>query len=168
VLDPIGRAGANRNTITLQQSGPRRVPDIGPYRAPHNHPASQGPSTDRDRVTCGHFVTATRPTSPVIGRSVARSIGGLSLLHLQRQVTLTWLSPAPCPEESRLSSTRSCRAAATRPTRHRSRECRVPATGAARGRCRGECGSPASRCRRHRPHRRRCRAGSRSSLTPAR
>ena len=42
---------------------------------------------------------------------------------LVRQVTPTWLSPAPCPEESRLSSTRSCRAAATRPTHHRGREC---------------------------------------------
>jgi hypothetical protein len=42
---------------------------------------------------------------------------------LVRQVTPTWLSPAPCPVESRLSSTRSCRAAATRPTHHRSGEC---------------------------------------------
>ena len=38
--------------------------------------------------------------------TVARqtSIGGLSLLHV-RQVAPTWLSPAPCPVESRLSST---------------------------------------------------------------
>src|SRR3954447_20914473 len=35
-----------------------------------------------------------------------RSIGGLSLLHV-RQVAPTWLSPASCPVESRLSSTRS-------------------------------------------------------------
>src|SRR5215510_7829612 len=36
-----------------------------------------------------------------------------------RQVTPSWLSPAPCPLEPRLSSVRSCRAAATRPTHRR-------------------------------------------------
>jgi len=45
-------------------------------------------------------------------------IGGLSLLHF-RQVAPTWLTPALCSVESRLSSTRSSRAAATRPTHHR-------------------------------------------------
>ncbi len=47
-----------------------------------------------------------------------RPIGGLSLLHF-RQVAPTWLTPALCSMESRLSSTRSSRAAATRPTHHR-------------------------------------------------
>ena len=36
-----------------------------------------------------------------------RSIGGLLSVALFRQVTPTWLSPAPCPVESRLSSARS-------------------------------------------------------------
>src|SRR5918995_3773463 len=35
------------------------------------------------------------------------AIGGLLSVALGRQVTPTWLSPAPCPLESRLSSTRS-------------------------------------------------------------
>jgi hypothetical protein len=55
--------------------------------------------------------------SPV---TVNPSIGGLLSVALIREVTPTWLSPAPCPSESRLSSTRSSRAAATRPTHHRS------------------------------------------------
>ena len=45
-------------------------------------------------------------------------IGGLSLLHF-RQVAPTWLTPALCSMESRLSSTRSSHAAATRPTHYR-------------------------------------------------
>ena len=36
-----------------------------------------------------------------------RSIGGLLSVALSRQVAPTWLSPASCPVESRLSSTRS-------------------------------------------------------------
>jgi hypothetical protein len=42
-----------------------------------------------------------------------------ALCDTVRQVTPTWLSPALCPVESRLSSTRSSRAAATRPTHRR-------------------------------------------------
>ena len=52
--------------------------------------------------------------------SIARGLHRRSLsVALVREVTPTWLSPAPCPVESRLSSTRTNRAAATRPTHHR-------------------------------------------------
>ncbi len=91
---------------------------------------------------------------------------------LVRQVTPTWLSPAPCPEESRLSSTRSCRAAATRPTHHRSDECTArcgaAVRGAIRGRCPAECGPPTSPCRRRSPPAPRCRDRCRSNPTPTR
>jgi len=68
-----------------------------------------------DRSACWCALTA--PFQPCLW-PVNWPIGGLSLLH-SRQVTPTWLSPAPCPVESRLSSTRSCRAAVTRPTPRR-------------------------------------------------
>ena len=47
-----------------------------------------------------------------------------------RQVTPSWLSPAPCPVEPRLSSTRSGRAAATRPTHRRRPFCQRRLSGA--------------------------------------
>jgi hypothetical protein len=73
VLDPIGRAGANRNTITLQQSGPRRVPDIGPSRAPGNRVGDRDPITDGGRVMCGLERAVDYNSSPVLPRGPERS-----------------------------------------------------------------------------------------------
>ena len=66
------------------------------------------------------LVRSYRTVSPLPVRpATRRAIGGLLSVALNRQVTPSWLSPAPCPVESRLSST-PCRpkttgAAATRP-----------------------------------------------------
>ena len=56
--------------------------------------------TDIAGALLPHRFTLTCDRSP----RGTRSIGGLSLLHV-RQVAPTWLSPASCPVESRLSST---------------------------------------------------------------
>ncbi len=104
--------------------------------------------------------------SPVTGLPVHRRTLSVALV---RQVAPTWLSPAPCPVESRLSSTRSCRAAATRPTHHRTasvRRGRAEARGvrgAVREPCRAGSDSPRSRSTRRRQRRVRCRGRSRSS-----
>ena len=54
------------------------------------------------------------------------AIGGLLSVALYRQIAPTWLSPAPCPVESRPSSTRGSLhgTAVTRPT-HRPDQCRT-------------------------------------------
>src|SRR5436190_14486993 len=56
---------------------------------------------------------------PVLPRRTGAAIGGLLSVALNRQVTPSWLSPAPCPVESRLSSTpgppEKTSAAATQP-----------------------------------------------------
>src|SRR5262245_43138101 len=62
---------------------------------------------------------------PVQRRRTGAAIGGLLSVALNRQVTPSWLSPAPCPVESRLSSTpvtEATSAAATQPA-HRQSEC---------------------------------------------
>ena len=89
------------------------APD-GVYRAVRVAPHAGALLPHRFTLTCDRRDRSRRP------------IGGLSLLHV-RQVTPTWLSPASCPVESRLSSTRSARArraAATRPTHHRGLQCK--------------------------------------------
>src|SRR3954468_9183943 len=42
---------------------------------------------------------------PVLRPRTGIAIGGLFSVALYRQVTPSWLSPAPCPVEARLSST---------------------------------------------------------------
>ena len=92
------------------------------------------------------LVRSYRTVSTLPVRRSPGAIGGLLSVALFRQVAPTWLSPAPCPVESRPSSTRSRRvsparrAAATRPA-HRRRE----ATRAS-DRCRRTSSGSASRC----------------------
>src|SRR5262245_27189895 len=73
------------------------------------------------------LVRSYRTVSPLPVRAgePAHAIGGLLSVALNRQVAQSWLSPAPCPVESRLSSTPPTEvagAAATQPA-HRHGEC---------------------------------------------
>src|SRR5687768_3483228 len=84
------------------------------------------------------------------------AIGGLLSVALIRQVAPSWLSPAPCPLEPRLSSTWQNHAAAIRPA-HRRYQSTGPlasaaGVGLARGRprslaMRAPGGAPRLRCR---------------------
>src|SRR5687768_850607 len=53
------------------------------------------------------LVRSYRTVSPLpdLRQRTSTAIGGLLSVALNRQVTPSWLSPAPCPVESRLSST---------------------------------------------------------------
>src|SRR5262249_42302013 len=75
----------------------------------------------------GRWCALTAPFHPClcVAGVPADAIGGLLSVALNRQVTPSWLSPAPCPVESPLSSTpppAAAGAAATHPA-HRHGEC---------------------------------------------
>jgi hypothetical protein len=69
------RTERERRNNGLDRDGPL---DFGPYRAPHNHLASQRPSTDRDRVMWGLERAVDYNTSPEVLRGSVRFWLGLS------------------------------------------------------------------------------------------
>ncbi len=89
-----------------------------PDRSSHVRPCS-GWGLPSRRGRPRRWCALTAPFHPCLC-PVARAIGGLLSVALNRQVTPSWLAPAPCPSEPRPSSTWSRHAAATRPAhRHR-------------------------------------------------
>ena len=89
-----------------------------PDRPSHVRPCS-GWGLPSRRGRPRRWCALTAPFHPCLC-PVARAIGGLLSVALNRQVTPSWLTPAPCPSEPRPSSTWSRHAAATRPAhRHR-------------------------------------------------
>ncbi len=88
-----------------------------PDRPSHVRPCS-GWGLPSHRGRPRRWCALTAPFHPCLC-PVARAIGGLLSVALNRQVTPSWLAPAPCPSEPRPSSTWSSHAAATRPAHRR-------------------------------------------------
>ena len=117
-----GESVCKRDSVGAEAPGGH--PSVRPTRG--NRTGRSSPCLTLLRVEfaepCRSPDTLVRSYRTVSPSPVTRgSIGGLLSVALVREVAPTWLSPAPCPVESRLSSTP--RAAATRPTHHRSAEC---------------------------------------------
>jgi len=117
------RDSVGRSPVTIHLCG---LPEG--CRCRHRRAGRSSPLLDLAPGGVCRAVAVTRHAGALLPHRFTLTCGRLpdpsavSLCCTVREVAPTWLSPAPCPSESRLSSTRSSRAAVTRPTHHRSHE----------------------------------------------